>query len=132
MSNPVISFLERAGKAVAHGVVFFLTKILPVTAKDAQLAAPLIALALPAEGPIFATVVNAVLATESAYASLGKQAGTGQEKLAAVLTAVQTQLLPELQKAGLTGQAAIDAITKYVNAIVGILNGPAVELPPAK
>jgi translation elongation factor EF-4 len=126
MPNKVLTFLEHAGQQIAKGVKVALTKVVPVLAKDAQEAEPLLDLALPAEGPIFNTVTNAVVATEAAYAAQGAQSGTGAQKLASVLSACESTLLPALNKAGLTGAAATQAATNYINAVVQIANGPAV------
>lgn len=126
-TNPVVSWLEKAGSAVLNVAKAALAKVLPVAAEVAQEAEPIVDLALPAYGPEYNTVVSAVIATEQAYAASGQQNGTGAQKLQAVLTAVEAKLAPQLQAAGLTGAAATAAMTNYVNAIVAILNGPAIS-----
>ena len=126
MADKVIRWLEAAGKEVKKVAVVAVGKALPVAVKVAEEAEPLVDLVLPAEGAEFNAVVQAVISTEQAYAALGKQNGTGTDKLQAVLSAVSGTLLPKLEKAGLTGDAATAEMTRYVGAVVNILNGPAV------
>jgi hypothetical protein len=132
MANKVISWLEKIGADVKRDVIFAVSKVLPIAAEVAQEAEPFVDLALPAEGTMYNTVVTAVVSTEKAYAALGTQNATGAQKLQAVLSSVRGALLPQLEKAGLTGDAATAALTKYVNAVVAILNGPAIAAAASK
>jgi hypothetical protein len=126
MANKVISWLESVGAAVKKDVQIAVGKVLPIATEVAQEAEPLVDLALPTVGPIYNATVTAVISTEKAYAALGTQNMTGAQKLQAVLSQVSGTLLPQLEKAGLTGDAANTAMTNYVNAMVAMLNGPAI------
>jgi hypothetical protein len=119
----LISFLDKVGADAKKDAVLVFGKILPVVAKAAQLSEPVIDLALPAVGPIYNEVVNAVVATEQGYAALNVQ-GTTEQKVAAVLSQVEQSLLPALQKAGLDPASANTVATNYINAIIAILSGP--------
>lgn len=114
-----VSFLDKVGSDIKSDFA----KILPAVVKAAQIAEPVIDLALPAVGAEYNMVVNAVVATEQGYAALGVT-GTTEQKVAAVLSQVSTTLLPKLQAAGLDSATATTVLTNYINAISAILSGP--------
>lgn len=119
-SMSFISFLDKVGSDIKTDF----GKILPAVIKAAQIAEPVIDLALPAVGPEYNMVVNAVVATEQGYAALGLTTATTEQKVAAVLSQVSSTLLPKLQAAGLDSATATTVLTNYINAIASILSGP--------
>jgi hypothetical protein len=132
MADKFVSWLETAGKAALHITEEALGKVVPIAAEVAQEAEPIVNLALPMYGPTYNKVVSAVIATEQAYAASGQQNGTGAQKLQAVLEAVESELTPILNKAGVTGDAATEALNNYVSSIVGMLNGPVIASTVSK
>jgi len=127
MANKSLTWLEHAGALALHIAETAASKVLPIAAEVAQEAEPIMALALPMYGPIYNKVVAAVIATEQDYAAKGQQTGTGSQKLQSVLGAVEADLLPSLNQAGLTGQDATAAATSYINGIQTLLNGPVIS-----
>src|SRR5581483_5556754 len=113
MGNKFVSFLEAVGKDFVKG----LNVILPLAQTGGEVAVSLFA---PSLGPLFNSTVHAVITAEQNAAALGKQSGTGAQKLAAVIS-----IAGGLIKQGLTdlGKAADDAaVQNYINAVVTILN----------
>lgn len=127
MADKFITWLEAVGKRALHIAEEAAGKIIPEAAELAQEAEPVFDLLLPVAGPVYNKVVTAVIATEQSYAQKGKQDGTGAEKLQDALGAVQGDLLPGLEGAGITGDAATTAMTNYINGIVALLKGPAIS-----
>ena len=58
-------------------------------------------LAFPAIGPEFNIVVSAVAQTEASWAVVGQETGTGAQKMADVISMVESKLLPTLTAQGL-------------------------------
>lgn len=120
--NKFQTFLGKVGEVSKKVVSFIVNKALPVAVECAQVAEPIVDLAYPAIGPEFNHVVAAVAATEASWAALGQETGTGQQKMAEVLSSVEAKLLPTLTAEGLESAAAQASIQKYVEAVVTILN----------
>lgn len=118
-----IGFLDKLGQEVAKDTKIALETVLPIIVRDAKLAEPIVDLALPAEGPIYNTVVDAAYVSVQGYAALGVNA-TPDQIANAVLKQTQSTMLPALEKAGLTSDQATSVMLSYVNAILTILNGP--------
>ncbi|PSH05137.1 MAG: hypothetical protein CXZ00_02990 [Acidobacteria bacterium] len=119
--NKIETFLSKIGKEIKRIANFAFTKILPVAAKVAVAAEPLVDVAFPQIGPEYNLVANNVLAIEQAAALL-PSGMTGEQKFAAVISAVSSKLLPGLEAAGLTTAEATAKLTTYVQAVVTILN----------
>jgi hypothetical protein len=114
------SFLEAVGHDFKKGLDF----VLPYAESAGEVAVSIFA---PSLGTLFNQTVSAVVTAEQASAAVGKQAGTGAQKLASV-----TQLIGPLIKQALTdaGKPGSDAaVQNYINSIVTILN--AIPAPPA-
>jgi hypothetical protein len=123
MATGFVGFLEKLGKDIGKDTKIALEKVLPDVVKAAQLAEPVIDLALPVAGPIYNTVVNAAVTAVQGYTALGVDA-TPQQIADAVLTQTAETILPALEKAGLDSATANTVATNYINAILSILNGP--------
>lgn len=113
MSNKFISFLETVGRDFKKGLDF----ILPWAAGAGEVAVGLFA---PALGPLFNQTVNAVVTAEQAAAAIGKQTGSGSQKLASVVQLMGPLIAQALADVGKANDAL--AIQAYINAVVTILN----------
>ncbi len=107
------SWLKHVGEEFKRGLDF----ILPWAAGAGEVAVSIFA---PALGPLFNQTVTAVVLAEQNAAALGKQSGTGPQKLAAVFTLMQPVISQGLKDAGKESNDA--AVQSYINAIVQILN----------
>jgi hypothetical protein len=123
MATGFVGWLQKVGADAEKGVKVALEKVLPDVVKVAQLAEPVVDLALPAEGPVYNLVVNALATSAQGFAALG-QGATADQLASAALTQTESTLLPALEKAGLAGAQATAVATAYINAIQTILNGP--------
>jgi hypothetical protein len=109
MSNKFVSWLQHVGQAF--------NIVLHIAATTGEAA---VAVFAPELGPIFNATVAAVVLAERKYAALGKQAGTGQQKLADVLMIAEPVIAQALADAGKPSDTA--AVTNYVNGVVAVLN----------
>jgi len=119
MTNKFVSFLEEVGKDFKNG----LAKIAPFIEKGLQIAAvaePEIAVLDPALGPIFSTVVAEVSNIEQKFAAMGKQTGSGAEKLATAVTILQPVVAQAFNAAGKPSDGA--TVGNYISAVVNFLN----------
>lgn len=92
----------------------------PVTQTIEKLAAGVGTVMFPALGPLFNSTVNAVILAEQKAAALGKQNGSGPQKLADVLQIMEPVISQALQDAG--KQHDTEAVKTYINGVVSILN----------
>ena len=113
MANKFVSFLKKIGSAFKKG--------LDPTLKIAETAGEVaVSIFAPGMSALFNQTVSAVITAEQNAAALGKQDGSGPQKLAAVV-----QIMGGLIKQSLTdvGKEASDAeVEKYISAVVTILN----------
>ncbi len=118
------SWLTKVGEDFKKGLDF----ILPWAESAGETAVSVFA---PQLGPLFNSTVTAVATAEQNFTALGKQSGSGAQKLAAVV-----QIAGGIIKKGLedAGKAADDAaVEKYINSVVTILNSvPAPSPKPAQ
>ena len=131
MPNKFQTFLDKVAAVAKNVGKFIVQKALPVAVEAAELAEPVIDLAFPALGPEFNIVVAAVAETEASWAVVGQEAGTGAQKMADVIEAVESKLLPTLTAQGLETAAAQAKIAGYAQAVVTILNTFPVPAKPA-
>lgn len=122
MTNKFVSFLEAVGKDFKKG--------LDVLLKFAPEAETAVGIFAPQLGPAFNTTVNAVVMAEQKYAALGKQTGTGQQKLADVLQIAEPVIAQSLADAGKANDTA--SVTNYVNSVVAVLNAAPAPTPAAQ
>ena len=113
---PFVKFLTVVGHDFEKGLNF----LMPFAAA----ATPIVALADPAVAPAYAAVdslvQNVVLQTEQKFAAMGKQSGTGAEKLSEVLQIVSPGVAQILAGIGLKPET--DVMKQWVNAVVALLN----------
>jgi len=132
------SFLSSVGEAFQDGIEWIVSHgptIISDAQKAEQLAMPVLTLALPGVAPAIAavsqTIFAAVLSVEQKFAAMGKQTGTGTQKLAEVLAIIGPTAEKTLAEFGLPTDNT--TVTAWVNSIVGFLNGlPAVTQPATK
>ena len=116
------SFLQAVGHDFKVGLRF----ILPWAEGAGEMAISLFA---PALGPLFNSTVSAVVLAEQKAAALGRQDGSGPQKLADVLQLMEPVIAAGLKDAGKDSSTA--AVTNYINAVVQVLNAaPAPAVAP--
>jgi hypothetical protein len=120
MTNKFWSFLEAVGRDFKKGLTF----ILPFAQGAGEVAISLFA---PALGPLFNQTVNAVITAEQAAAAVGKQTGSGAQKLAAVVQLMGPLIAQGLVDAGKASDIA--AVQSYINAVVQVLNAAPSPIP---
>lgn len=74
----------------------------------------------PALGDLFNSTVNIVATVEQKWAALGKQSGTGTQKLADAVQIGEPVIAQGLKLAGKASDTA--AVTTYINSVVAVLN----------
>jgi len=86
---------------------------------------------LPGAAPAINSTINTIIATEQKYAALGKQTGTGAQKLQDVLGISGPVIANFLKQAGKPNDAT--SVTNVVNSLVTIMNlmPPTVVAPAA-
>ena len=117
MSNKFVGFLEAVWRDFA--------KALPW----AQKAIGVLSVFDPALGALFSTTANIVATVEQKYAALGKQTGTGVQKLADALQIGEPVIAQGLSLAGKASDTA--AVTGYINSVVTVLNSAPAPTAPA-
>jgi hypothetical protein len=108
------SILSNIGK----GLKTFFTG----AAKIAQVAEPLVDLALPGIAALYNTTVNAVVNAETAAIAAGEQSGTGAQKLQTVIAAIEPVFTQYAEQTGIPTAQRAAAIEAWVNAAVAGLN----------
>lgn len=118
MSSGFVSLLKAAGAKLKD----FFSKVLPEAATLAKDAEPIIDLAFPGISILFNATVSAVATAEAAgqAAATASTGSNGEQKLAAVLSAVGPLITAYLAQQGITASTA--QVTAWVNAIVLALN----------
>jgi len=108
-----ISILDDLGSA--------LKKFFDISLKVAVAAEPVVDLAFPGISVLYNATVNEVAMAETAAIAAGKQNGTGAQKLALVVAAIEPTFNNYLQAQGLPAQPTA-TIENWVNAVVAGLN----------
>jgi len=122
MANKFVAFLDKVASGAKGVGKFIAEKALPLAVEGAELVEPVVDLAFPAIGPEFNIVVSAVAQTEASWAVVGQETGTGAQKMADVISMVESKLLPTLTAQGMETAAAQAKIATYAQAVVTILN----------
>lgn len=123
MSNKFISWLEAVGKDFGKGLLF----LQPWAAGAGEVA---VAAFAPGLGPLFNSTVAAVGLAEQKAAALGKQNGTGAQKLADVVQLMGPVIAQSLTDAGQESDSA--AVAGYVSSVVAVLNAAPAPAPAVK
>jgi hypothetical protein len=103
-----------------------LEKVFKVGTQVATAAEPLVDVLYPGISPLFTSVVSEVVKAEGLAIAAGAQNGTGPQKLASVLSAVEgefqsfakTNNLPTPDSAQVT--AAVNGLVTFLNALPGL------------
>jgi hypothetical protein len=115
------SLMKHIGESFKRGLDF----ILPWAEGAGEVAVGLFA---PALGPMFNSTVAAVALAEQKATALGKQTGSGPQKLADVLQLMEPVIAAGLKDAGKQGTTA--EVEAYINSVVQVLNAaPAPQAP---
>ena len=122
MSNKFVSFLESVGKDFKK----FLAFVLPYAAGPGEVA---IAAFAPALGPMFNATVAAVVTAEQSAAAVGKQVGSGAQKLASVVQLMGPLIAQGLADAGKPNDNT--AVQGYITSVVNVLNAAPAPTPAA-
>jgi len=118
-----VGFLKAVGRDFKKGLNF----ILPWAAGAGEVAISLFA---PSLGTLFNSTVSAVVLAEQKAAALGKQDGSGPQKMADVLQLMEPVIAAGLRDAGKDSSTA--AVTKYIESVVQVLNAaPAPATAPS-
>lgn len=107
------SVLKKIGEDFLKGLSFVMPWAQTVGAAAVSLAAPQLS-------PMYNTTVAAVSLAEQKYSALGKQNGSGPQKLADVVGIAGPVIAAGLNDAG-KPNAAKD-VENYINSVVAILN----------
>lgn len=108
-----VSFLKHIGHDFKRALDF----VLPWAATAGEAAVSIFA---PGLGPLFNQTVAAVVTAEQSMTALGKQSGTGTQKLSMVLQLMEPLIAQTLKDMGKDGSTA--EVTNYINSVVTILN----------
>lgn len=116
--KPMASFTSILSD-IGNGLKKFFTGAVVV----ATAAEPFVAAIFPGVSPLFNSVVAAVGTAEAAAAAAGAQTGTGTQKLALVLSSVESSFNSYAASNGLAApnaaqiEAAVNAAVAFLNAI---------------
>lgn len=102
--------------AIGHGLKVFFTGAVNVAVK----AEPFIDIIFPGIGVLYNATVNAVAAAESHAIAAGAQNGTGAQKLAFVVQAIESDFATYAKANGITYDPS--HIEAWVNSVVAGLN----------
>ena len=103
---------------VAHGF----KKFFGGAVKVAQAAEPFVDIAFPGIAMLYNTTVNEVAKAEAAAIVAGTQSGTGAQKLAMVLAAIEPAFTEYATQTGIPSTQRAQVIENWVNAVVASLN----------
>jgi hypothetical protein len=111
MSNKLETFLSAAGKDVeaVFSDIF--------TPSNVTAAETLVGKLFPGAGTVFNLIANTAISVEQKFVALGKQSGTGAQKLASVIAIVGSTVTSLLSTNGVTV-----ILADVVNAVVAFLN----------
>jgi hypothetical protein len=126
VANEFVSWLDHAaskvGSAIEDAAQFTVKDILPEASKALEVAAPVVSLAFPIEGATLAKIAGYIVSAQQKFPT----PQSGEAKLAYVTQLAEAELLPLAQQAGLDSATTTAAITKYLNALVALVDGPTV------
>lgn len=98
-----------------------LKKFFGVAVVAAQVATPLVDAAFPGIAPLYTATVAAAAQAEAAAVAAGQQSGTGPQKLAMVVSAIEKQFNDFAAANGISN-VQTSTIENWVNAVVASLN----------
>jgi hypothetical protein len=113
MPNKFVTMLDDVGRDFKKG----LDAVIPYAQTAGEAA---VAIYAPSLSPLFNQTVNAVVTAEQAAAAVGKQSGTGTQKLSSVVSFIGPLIAQALADVGKANDQA--SVQKYVKSVVSILN----------
>jgi len=114
-------------KSILSDIGSGLKKFFGVALEVAQVATPFVDVAFPGIGTLYTATVAAAAQAEAAAVAAGQQNGTGPQKLAMVVAAVEKQFQDYAAANGISS-VTVKTIENWVNAVVASLNAiPAAE-----
>ena len=97
-----------------------LKKFFTIATDAAQVAEPFIDVLVPGIAPLYNATVAAAVQAETAAIAAGSQNGTGAQKLAFVVAAIEKDFEAYAKTAGISYNAT--TVQNWVNAVVATLN----------
>ena len=113
--------------AVGHG----LKKFLSIAVGAAQAAEPIVDVVFPGIAVLYNATVAEVAKAEAVAIAAGAQNGTGAQKLALVVQAIEPVFKEYAAQTGIPAAAQTQTITNWVNAVVASLNAIPAPVTPA-
>ena len=101
---------------IGHDLKVFFTGATAV----AKVAMPFVDILFPGIGPLYNTTVTAIAQAETAAIAAGAQNGTGAQKLAFVVAAIDADFQAYAAANGITYNSTV--VENYINAAVATLN----------
>lgn len=98
-----------------------LRKFFDVAVKAAEVATPFVDVAFPGIGGLYTATVAAAAQAEAAAVAAGQQNGSGPQKLAMVVSAIEKQFNDYAAVNGISN-VTVSMIENWVNAVVASLN----------
>lgn len=120
--NKFVSFLDHVGHEFKRG----LDALLPVAETAGEVAFKIF---LPGVSPLFNATVAAVVTAEQNFSAVGKQTGSGPQKLSSVVSFMGPLIAQGLADVGKSNDQK--AVEKYVDAVATILNAIPAPAPAA-
>lgn len=108
-------------KSILSDIGRGLKKFFDVAVKVAEVATPFVDVAFPGIGALYTATVAAAAQAEAAAVAAGQQNGTGPQKLAMVVSAIEKQFNDYATANGIPNVTAA-MIENWVNAVVASLN----------
>ena len=108
-------------KSILSDIGSGLKKFFGMAVEAAQVAAPFVDVAFPGIGTLYTATVAAAAQAEAAAVAAGQQNGTGPQKLAMVVAAVEKQFQDFASANGISS-VTVKMVENWVNAVVASLN----------
>jgi hypothetical protein len=109
-----------AFKSILSGIGHGLAKVFTVATKVAEAAEPIVDIALPGIAPLYNATVAEVAKAEGLAIAAGQQDGTGAQKLALVVSAIEKEFESFAKANNITFDSS--HVQAWVNAVVASLN----------
>lgn len=108
-------------KSILSDIGRGLKKFFDVAVKAAEVATPFVDVAFPGIGGLYTATVAAAAQAEAAAVAAGQQNGSGPQKLAMVVSAIEKQFNDYAAVNGISN-VTVSMIENWVNAVVASLN----------
>lgn len=98
-----------------------LKKFFGIAVSAAEVATPFVDVAFPGIGALYTATVAAAAQAEAAALAAGQQSGTGPQKLAMVVSAIEKQFNDYAAANGISN-VTVTMVENWINAVVASLN----------